>query len=51
VVPEEGADFEKVERIVSLGAVTQSGDVLPLSDWILVETDFGPITLVIPAGD
>jgi hypothetical protein len=51
VVPEEGADFERIERVVPLGQVTEPGQVLPLPDWILVETDFGPITLVIPAGD
>jgi len=51
VTPEEGADFERTERTVPLGEVTQSGEMLPLSDWIFVETDFGPITLIIPGGD
>ncbi len=51
VVPEEGADFERIERTIPMGEVAQSSDNLPYSDWILVTTDFGPITLVIPAGE
>ena len=51
LILEEGDEIQRREETTPLGEVTQLTDPLPRSDWPPVETDFGPVTLVIPGGE
>ena len=51
LILEEGDEIQRWEETTPLGEVTQVTDPLPRSDWQREETDFGPVTLVIPGGE
>ena len=45
---EEASEIQQWEESVTVGQITQVADSLPRPDWQPVETDLGPITLIIP---
>lgn len=46
--PQEDSDLQQWDETKPLGEITQVTDALPRPGWERVETDFGPITLIIP---
>ena len=46
--PQEDSELQQWDETKPLGEVTQVTDALPRPGWERVETDFGPITLIIP---
>ena len=45
---EEASEIQQWDYAVAWGQITQATDSLPRPDWQPVETDLGPITLIIP---
>ncbi len=46
--PQEDSEFQQWDETKPLGEITQVTDALPRPGWERIETDFGPITLIIP---
>ena len=46
--PEEDSEIQKWDETKPLGEITQVSDALPRPGWERVETDLGPLTLIIP---
>ena len=46
--PQEDSEIQQWDETKPLGEIAQVAEVLPRPGWERVETDFGPITLIIP---